>query len=215
MNFYTMKHSDNPDYCAIYDIPREMEQSYRSSTGMRVGALHDSGISLRMAREVSGKKVPDLINQVIGQFVVSHRAADIFKGVVNTEVEYLPISLLNHRKKVAANDLVILNVIGYYDCLDRTRTEGYPAYDLTGPEQVTAKKNGLPRREEEVNDSDFEYVKITRLLLHPQRTPSDANLFRLRSHIRTLIFREDVVDRLQQAKVTGAAFVPIGQPVEI
>lgn len=216
MNLYTLTYDENADFCAIYDTPREMEQSHRFSSGMRVGELHDASTSFNMAREVPGKQVPDLIRRVIGSFIVSRRAAEILQRVVNTEAEYLPTSLLNHRKKVATRDLIIVNVIGYYDCVDRTRTEGHRTGDLDAHERRTAQKKGLPRREYDNNDfPNYEYVKITRLFLHPDRTPMDANLFRLSSYITALVFREDVVASLMEAKVTGATFVPLGQPVEI
>ena len=216
MNFYTLTYDENPDFCAVYNPCFDMKYRNRSSTGMRVGELHDTSVTFSMAREVRGKMIPDLIRQVIGQFIVSPLVADVLKSVVNTEVEYLPVSLCNHRKKIVKNDLILVNVIGYYDCVDRTKTGGHPTGDLAALENLTAVKKDLPRREyEDDNFPDYEYVQITRLFLRPERTPTDANLFRLRSYIRALIFREDVVARLTEAKVTGATFVPLGQPVEI
>ena len=216
MNFYTLVYDRNPDFCAVYKPCFEMRHRNRSSTGMRVGELHDANATFRMAKEVKGKMVPDFIRQVIGQVIVSPLVADILKDVVNSEVEYLPVSLTDHRNKIAKDNLVLVNVIGYYDCVDRTKTEGHPTGDLAALEKITVQKKDLSIREyENDNFPDYEYVQITRLFLRPERTPTDANLFRLRSYIRALVFREDVVARLTEAKVTGATFVPLGQPVEI
>jgi hypothetical protein len=216
MKFYTLAYDENPDYCAIYDTPKGMDHSHRSSSGMRTAKVHDSSIPFLMAKEVPGKMVPDLIRQVIGQFVVSKRVADILKAVVNTEVEYLPVTLLNHRKKVAASDLILINVIGWYDCLDRKKTEGKSTRDLAALDEQSSAKKKLPRREYADDDfPDYEYVRINRLALHPERTPKDANLFRLGSYITTLVFADDVVAALKKEKITGATFIPIGQPVTI
>lgn len=178
--------------------------------------LWGAGLQFSMGRETPGKKVPDLIRQLIGQFLVSKRAADVLKAVVNTDVEYLPVSLLNHRNKIAANDLVLVNVLGFYDCVDRSKTKGDPSVDLDACEALTKKKRGLPRHEPQVPDlADNEYIEINKLVLHRDRTPTDANLFRIASLITTLIFREDVVDSLTKAGMTGATFIPLGKPVEI
>lgn len=216
MKFYTITYDQDPDLCAVYGNARGMTYSHLTCSGIRVGKQHDPTLSFHMAKEVAGKKVPDLIRQVVGQFLVSRRAADVLRSVVNTEVEYLPTSLLNHRKKVAANDLILVNVIGYYDCVDRKKTEGSKGSKLEECEQQAQKKKGLPRREYQDDDfPPYEYTEINRLFLHPGRTPTDANLFRIASVITALVFREDVVTALRDAKLTGATFTPVGQPIEL
>lgn len=216
MKFFTISYDRDPGYCAVNQTPREMKLSHFSYSGRRLGKRHDPRLQFTMSRHAPGRVVPDLIRQLIGQFLVSARAAEVLKSVVNVKTEYLPVSLLDHKGRMAASDLVLVNVLGFYDCVDRLKTKGVPSVDLDACEQQTKKKKLLPRHQTQVPDlAENEYIEINRLVLHPRRTPKDANLFRLGSLITTLIFREDVVAALKKSGMTGATFIPTGKLVEI
>jgi len=215
MTFFTLRYVDRDDYCAVYDDPDGYDDQFRSAFGLRVGKRFDPSIAYHMASEVSGKVVPDFVKQVVAQLLISPRAADLVKSVATAEIEYLPVKLLNHRKR-PAGDLILVNPIGWYDCLDRAKTEGSPTEDLDACEKATAKKKGLPKRE--YNDDlnpDIEYVSIQRLALRPERTPTDTNLFRMSSFVRVPIFGEALVDAFSKAKLTGAEFIPVGKSVDL
>ena len=210
MNFFTLRYDKRDDFCAVYDDPDGFDDQFRSAFGLRVGRRFDSSIAYAMATKVSGKVIPDFVNQVVAQLLISQRAAAILQPAVSAEVEFFPVKLLNHRRKSAA-DLVLVNPIGWYDCLDRVKTVGTPAVDLEACEKATARKKDLPRRE--YNDDrkpDIEYVFIKRLALCPERKPKDSNLFRILSFVRVPIFGEDLVDAFHKAKLTGGEFIPMG-----
>jgi hypothetical protein len=214
MTHYTLQYDRQDDYCAIWDHPHGFDDQYRSAEGLRVGDLFDPAIAFRMAPQVRGKLVPDFIPQVIQQLLVSQRVAAILREMVTAEVEYFSVPILNHRGKAAAN-AVLVNPIGWYDCLDRTKTKGEAAEDLAVCEKATLKKKGLPKREyaDDISPDD-EYDEITRLVLHPERTP-EVDLFRVSGYVGAIIFSEPLVAKLKAEKVTGARFVKLGQPVEL
>lgn len=215
MTLYTLQYDEHDDFCAIWDDPEGFDDQFRSSFGMRVGDRFDPAIVYRMAPQVRGKLVPDFIPQVIGQLLVSQRVAAIMRATVTAEVEYFPVSVLNHRGKEAAS-VVLVNPIGWYDCLDRTKTKGEVAEDLAACEKAAAKKKGLPKREyDDEQGPDDEYDEITRLVLRDERIPADVDLFRVSGYVAAIVFSERLVAKLKAEKVTGARFIPLGQPIEL
>jgi hypothetical protein len=70
-------------------------------------------------RKGSGKKLSDLIGTVTNNLIVSKRLRSLIATHTDgIDVEYLPIRIHDHRKRLLSDEYVIVNPIGTVDCLD-------------------------------------------------------------------------------------------------
>jgi hypothetical protein len=107
-------------------------------------------------------------------------------------IEFLQFSVVNHKGRVAAKDCYIANVIGVQDCVDVDKTEG--------------------TRDEFYED---QFRRVERLVLRPSAIDPELNLFRIDRMPSLLIARQDLVDKIAEAGMTGGSFTPVGEEVEI
>lgn len=57
--------------------------------------------------------------RIAGQIVVSGKLKQYLEGVLKDErIEYLPVSIINHKDRVASTDYFILNSLDLVDCID-------------------------------------------------------------------------------------------------
>lgn len=103
--------------------------------------------------------------------------------VTSNQVEYLPVSIINHKERVASTDYFILHPLDMCDCID---------YDKSGIEWNPIK-------------SDF-IVRCAGLVLRKDDIPNDYTLFRLKHWGSVIILRGDIAEMLQQENMTGLRF---------
>lgn len=182
----------NPKYCAIYDLPDDLKDPAGPAEGERVGSDHVDGQEFRMAKEVKGIQVPDVIDNALGYLMVGERMRDLLKAHATAEIEFLRFKLLNHKGRVASDRCYIINVLGTVDCVDLDRTEGTPHAILEG-----------------------QLGRITRLFLDEKRIPKELNLFRISSRPRVLIIRDDLKKAVEKEGITGVGYLELGEAVEL
>jgi hypothetical protein len=70
-------------------------------------------------RKTSGKKLADLVGTVTNNLIVSTRLRSLIaKHTKDAKVEYLPVRIHDHRKRLLSDEYVIVNPLGTMDCLD-------------------------------------------------------------------------------------------------
>ena len=77
-----------------------------------------------MSPEVRGAKLCDVLGNTRNMLIVS----GAFKSVIEkhcqgVDIEYLPFTLYDHRKRIRSRDYVIVNPVGALDCLDETASK--------------------------------------------------------------------------------------------
>jgi hypothetical protein len=99
------------------------------------------------------------------------------------EVEFLPVSILNHKGRVASKDYFMLNPVGNVDCIDT--------------EKSGAKWNAI-------DTTVISHFK--RLVLKADAVPAGVGVFRPTHRTRTILLRRQVADRLSSDGFTGLCF---------
>jgi hypothetical protein len=177
----------SPENCAIYEDPGELPNRHYPARGIRMGNSYPDGYKFPMSKDVPGLRVPDIINNAMGYFMISAKLKELLEQCATTEVEYLRFTLLNHKGRVASDQCFIANLIGTVDCVDVERTVGRP--DVLNP---------------------GEYSRIKNLFLLEDKIDPDLKLFRIASLPSVLVIREDLKNDLDSAGITGANFVAMG-----
>jgi len=184
--------SNEPEHCAIYDFPKGYVDTAGPAEGERVGDDHTDGQAFRMAKEVPGLVVADLIRNALGYVICSGRMKAILAQHATADIEFLRITLLNHKGRTASDDCHIANILGAVDCVDRDRTEG---------------------REHPVVQGQMS--SITRLFLDESRIPADANLFRIATRPRVVIVRDDLRSVFDREGMSGIGYLTLGSRVRL
>lgn len=102
-------------------------------------------------------------------------------------IEFLPITIINHRGKVASEDYCIANLLGSVDCMDR--------------EESVYRNSSL---------DPSVLSTCTKLVLREERIPEDVELFRLSNGLTTYIAGPSLKERLEARGLTkGVRFIPV------
>ncbi len=172
-------------YCAIYDNP-EFDDFGMPMEGEPIGKDY-SRVDFKMAREVKGKVVPDVIMNVLGYLMVSDRAKELIGAneAAAAPIEFLPFRLIDHKKGVAADSCWIVNVIGTVDCADTANIRGLRDPGRSGT-----------------------YFQVTKLPIIPGKVPDDRNIFRASQFPPQIVIRDDLKQIFEKATLTARYVVP-------
>lgn len=192
MSYSILSSQAGPDDCAVYRLPPELPCPISPSQGDPLGELYPPAQRFHMAPEVAGIRVPDVIDNALGYWMIGGRLKTLLQEHSSARIEFLRFTLINHKGRVAGDDLWIANVLGRVDCVDRRNTLGAPHPVLAGQLQ-----------------------RIDRLVLDPARIPPGLDLFRIDVRPRVLIVRDDLRAVLERARIDGLAFLELDTPVRL
>jgi hypothetical protein len=92
--------------------------------GKRIGERYPADAKVQLRDEYPGIKLTDFISNTVCHLIVSTRMMTAIKEHErNAEVEYLPLAIYNHRKRLHSDQYWIVNPIGATDCLDLQKSD--------------------------------------------------------------------------------------------
>lgn len=116
--------------------------------------------------------------------VASQRLVDFLASRRIPSVEYLPVTIIDHKKKPVKARYFIVNPVGLVDCVDAAASGGTP--DLILPTTL---------------------MSIERLVLDESRIPADRQIFRTVQVNSPVIVRKALADAIDAAKFVGICWV--------
>ncbi|CAM3127913.1 hypothetical protein G4177_08500 [Corallococcus sp. ZKHCc1 1396] len=127
----------------------------------------------------------DFVTNTLGLPIVSGRMVDVLIQFGAKHFESLPVTLLDHKGRVASKEHSILNVLDIQDIIDMERTDYVPSpFD---PSQI---------------------FRINRLSVKTEGVEPGALLFRARTRMREIFLHASLHEALLSAGVTGLKAVP-------
>lgn len=188
-SYFILTASDDPQYCSINKRPPALEgKKWKLSQGEPMGADYPPDVRMEMSKDHPGLVVPDVIGNDLHLFLVSGRLKTLLERESNARSEYLPASIINHKGRLATQDVFIINVLERVDCVDRPRSE--------------------------VDESHIEpgtLGGLFRLQVDAGRIPSEAKLFRLGEMPSLILVRNDLRASMEAQGLTGARYVAMGE----
>ena len=112
--------------------------------------------------------------------VASARLTAAIKKRKPARVEYLPLAIIDHKKRKASKDYFIIHPVDPVDCIDRERS----VY-----------------KEDDIIPGGIDSFK--RLVLDESRIPPDRQLFKLQGFWDITLVRRDLADTLDAENFTG------------
>jgi hypothetical protein len=169
-------------HCVV-TTPRGVADDYQLSRGVTRAADWPEGVTSAMNEDYP--KDIELADNLYGTnlIIVSGRLRNLVlaDGVVG--VEFLPVTILNHKNRIASADYFIVNPVGVVDCIDLEASE--VKFNLIKKDLISRCK-GIVLREAEI--------------------PSEAKVFRAKYLPTKILIRSDLARRLEDAGLTGLRF---------
>ncbi|QDE98869.1 hypothetical protein BHS05_25220 [Myxococcus xanthus] len=124
-NIETLGDPNDEGLCMLHDVVERTERdSWRYKKGERLHPVYPPDARICMSRESRGIKLSDIIGNTEGMLIVSKALREaIERHCQGVDIEYLPFTLYDHRKRVHSQDYCIINPIGSLDCLDEAASE--------------------------------------------------------------------------------------------
>ncbi|NTX07400.1 hypothetical protein HUA75_37195 [Myxococcus sp. CA040A] len=136
--------------------------------------------------------VPDLVSNTERIAIVSTRLKTLLEQYSGARIEFLPVSISNHKGRIAAKDYFIANVLEHVDCIDKERSEV-----------------------EELDPDPARLSGLFRLRVLDDRIPAEAALFRLKPMPPAILIREDLRARLSAESLSGIRYIELGEKCAI
>jgi hypothetical protein len=134
-NLSTLGDPDDDSLCFLDNFIEGLEPlSWRAEEGARLGKDFPKDAKLFMNKENPGIKLSPLLGTSCNVLIGSRDFKEAVEKHCKNEIEYLPFTLYDHRKRVYSRDYFIINPIGTLDCLDRKESD--ITWDDENPDEV-------------------------------------------------------------------------------
>lgn len=130
-----------------------------------------------LADNVENENMVVLVSEAVHRFLLAQNLS---------RVEFLPVTIVNHKGRPASTGHVIVNAVEPVDAID------------------------LGRSELEMSEISEGYIDtVDKLVLEPQRIPADRHLFRLKGLRRAMVVRRSLAEAIDQQGFKGFGWIEI------
>jgi hypothetical protein len=169
----------------VLTAPKQIEKAFQLERGISRAENWPVDVTCEMSQEFP--KDIELTDNMHGAgfIVVSLRLRDFLTEYGVNGVEYLPVQILNHKKKLASKDYFILNPLSVVECIDIEASE---------VQWSVVRKDFI--------DS------CARLVIRDALVPGDVHVFRPTHLPRRILVRSELVKALTDAELESLHFTP-------
>lgn len=171
------------DHAFLSKHPDHGIEGYEFRQGKSLVARFPAGSEYAMDPDSPDRRsLCDLQPNSLGVLIVSAAFRACLAG--DSDLELLPIRILDHRGKVASSDYCIVNPLGFIDCID----VGASRYE---PDPLDKESLG----------------SVSKLVLQKARVPHGSRLFRVRRAPMLFAATAELAQRLRSGGLRGLALV--------
>ena len=190
---YVIWHFKLVKHGAVLTNLRGLERVFRLTDGTPLAATFPDDVSLQFDPDFPNDlMLTDNMQNTSSLAVVSDRLARAVGEQVSTGIELLPVSLLDHKGRVASGDYFIVHPVDPVDCIDRAQSVF---------------------EESRIAVGDIEF--FDRLVLDEARIPHERKLFRLKGFADLIIVDRELAEHLSRQDMSGLAWLPIDEYPEL
>lgn len=182
--FYPWQHAQDDSLAVLDEVPDSIrKQSYLLNKRQPCRDWFPEGVQFAMA-ERGGIRLADSIPNNTLLLIVSGKLKGLLESEASCEIEFLPISILDHEKVPVQDDYYIANVLYSIQCMD------VEASDFV---------------QSAMDESQVHHIK--QLVLDHQKIPEQTNVFRLGEELDTILVRGDLANRITATGCSGMHFI--------
>lgn len=165
----------------IEDLPEDGPRPFEYDLGTPLGGEFPKAASVDFSRNFpKDRGLCDFQPTTHEVLIVSSRVVMLLKELDVPGLEYLPVAIRDHRKRVIANDYAILNPLGSQPAIDMARS--------------SCVMNSILKDQ---------IMRIKRLVLDRKAIDPTARLFRCSTFRRRFLIHEDLKEAIETANLTG------------
>lgn len=188
MDYVVWAHKNLGNSCLLAP-PEGIDRDWELLKGVPRAAGFPPDAVFRMSdRHKQSIGLPDNVMNLAGLVVVHKRLQHFLEEKALKNVEYLPVTILNHKRRVASRDHVIVHAVTPQDCLDVPRSG--VTYNAILPADISS---------------------VDQLTLDPGRIDPAVRLFRIRHFGYPLIVDRVLAEEIAAASFTGTAFIELSR----
>ncbi|HYD42441.1 MAG TPA: DUF1629 domain-containing protein [Anaeromyxobacter sp.] len=167
--------------CFFDGFPRGF--GYHLGSGDAVGHEYPKDAKLYMLKRHPGTRLCSYIGNTSGMLLVSKELRALFeKHCAPGTVEYLPVTIIDHKKRPYSSDYTIANPLGTYACVDKAASK--------------------------IQWHEGKVLLVEQLVLSEEKLKRVPQLFRPDVWPRTYIFGPELVADIRAAKLTNVWLRP-------
>lgn len=188
MDFVIWDDKDEGHSCVLQP-PERIDRAWELHEGVPREATFPPDALFRMSD--SHKRnigLTDNLMNLSGLAVISQRLKELLAGRSLKNVEYLPVKIINHKKREVKERYFILHPIVPQDCLDLQRSGC--SYNAIIPTDIDS---------------------VQSLVIDPARLDPDVSIFRLKDFGAPLLVRRDLSEAIGNAGFRGVAFIELDE----
>jgi hypothetical protein len=164
--------------------PKGAGDAWELLEGVPRAANFPNDVTMRMSdRHKLAIGMPDSLMNMASLIVVSRRLREFLEKKTLPNVEYLPITVINHKDRVESAEYSIVHAVDSPDCLDRGASG--PVHSAIIPTNV---------------------MSVDTLILDPSKIDPKVPLFRIKDFGYPCIVARPLAEEILQAGFTGTAF---------
>ncbi|MDH5729702.1 MAG: hypothetical protein OEZ58_11980 [Gammaproteobacteria bacterium] len=178
MNYYQLDEYDrqDDDFCFLTSVPDQIPLLSAYITGGQPAAAdYPSDVQARMSDDRGGIVLSDIIANKNLSLIVHQTLKSVIETHCAQTCEYLPLSIINHKGRLASNEYYYINPLGTHDCLD------------------------LNKSDIEWSD-DGEVIHVNHFVLDKHKMNDVPPLFRIDQDRRAYFINQKLVDGIRAAK---------------
>lgn len=186
MDYLVWSRVDEGNSCSL-DPLEGVDRDWELFEGVsRAKGFPAEAIFRMSARHKKNTSLTDNLINLTNLIVVSSKLKDFLQSKTLKNVEYLPVSIVNHKAKVVSREYFIVNPIIPQDCLD-VKASGASYSDI--------------------NPTDIDMVE--NLVIKPARIDPGVSLFKIKGYGRPTLIRRQLVQEIQRAAFRGVFFLEL------
>ena len=182
----TLGNLNDPRLCVLDEVPEGVGiKYYCMMKGKRIGADYPADAKLYMSDKYTGIKLSSLIGNTKSYLIVCGEMKDVIDSHCSAEVEYLPFTLYNHKKRIHSKNYFIVNPIGALDCLN-----------------LEASK---------IKYFKDRVVSVDKFVLDPKKLANAPSLFRIKEDPTEYVINQQLANAIKEGKFTNVVLREIEQ----
>jgi len=180
--------TENPSDTDVYvtDLPKGVRATYQLVEGVSQVDKWPDDVALHFPDDFPERiGLTDNIANTHWWLIVSSAMRKIIQTHQSNDLEFLPVSIRNHKGRVAADDYSIVNFLRLIEVVDRGASEF--RVDAAYDDQIS---------------------KYDKLILRQDIEENGPAILRMKETPMLILAREDLAKAIEMAGMTGVTFVP-------
>ncbi len=186
MNYLIWEHTVDDRLCSLNPL-ENVENAFELSYGVSRIDGFPPDASFRMNPEYKKAiKLSDALDNIVFLIVASKRLKEFFEMEKLINIEYLSVTIFNHKNRIASDEYYIVHQVGTQDCIDQEKSDF--DWNIINPDQISS---------------------VDHLVLDESKVDPNAKLFRAKHLPSTIFIRKDLAEKIEATGFTGIRFEDI------